>query len=438
MQDLDPLLLHEAGQLILADVELVQLALELAVALQTLGRQPGLDGAAGLTLMPAVAEAAAHGQLLDVREAGLDARQVSFPQMQLAQPRSVDEQAARGGEEQLAMRGGMAAPVVALPHLGGLLDLAPQQIVAEGGLADARGAEQPDRPARAEIGDQLRASLAGRGAHRVNRHAHGDGLDFEQALLRIGAAVELVEDNDRLGAAVPSRRQIALDAAGVVVAVETRDEEDRVHVRGHHLLLRLMTGRLAREPGPPGKHGMDHRPPLPHRRPHRHPIPHRRIARSAARPLQLMAKLPGKVRQVLGLPRRDPEQPHLRHHPGRDEPLLRTVGLEGVGEEVGEAEVLESQGRHAWGSIAPVASPQRVYPIAAMSTPAQNIPVEQRITIDSAVCNGKPTIRGKRISVQTVLEFLSAGESREEILRQYPSLEEADIDACLGTSPCTA
>jgi uncharacterized protein (DUF433 family) len=54
-----------------------------------------------------------------------------------------------------------------------------------------------------------------------------------------------------------------------------------------------------------------------------------------------------------------------------------------------------------------------------------------RITIDPALCNGKPTIRGKRITVQTILEFLSAGESREEILRQYPSLESEDIDACL-------
>jgi uncharacterized protein (DUF433 family) len=56
----------------------------------------------------------------------------------------------------------------------------------------------------------------------------------------------------------------------------------------------------------------------------------------------------------------------------------------------------------------------------------------KRITIDPAVCNGKPTLRGKRITVQTVLEFLSAGESRREILRQYPSLESADIDACLA------
>jgi uncharacterized protein (DUF433 family) len=43
----------------------------------------------------------------------------------------------------------------------------------------------------------------------------------------------------------------------------------------------------------------------------------------------------------------------------------------------------------------------------------------------------KPTIRGKRITVETVLDFLRAGEDREEILRQYPSLEAQDIDACL-------
>lgn len=54
-----------------------------------------------------------------------------------------------------------------------------------------------------------------------------------------------------------------------------------------------------------------------------------------------------------------------------------------------------------------------------------------RITIDSNLCNGKPTIRGKRIAVQTILEFLSAGDSVEEILKQYPSLEPEDIAACL-------
>lgn len=55
-----------------------------------------------------------------------------------------------------------------------------------------------------------------------------------------------------------------------------------------------------------------------------------------------------------------------------------------------------------------------------------------RISVDPEVCNGKPTIRGKRITAQTILELLGAGEDREEILRQYPSLEPEDIDACLA------
>ncbi len=54
-----------------------------------------------------------------------------------------------------------------------------------------------------------------------------------------------------------------------------------------------------------------------------------------------------------------------------------------------------------------------------------------RITVDNNICNGKPTIRGKRISVQTILEFLSAGDSKDEILKQYPTLVQEDIDACL-------
>lgn len=57
--------------------------------------------------------------------------------------------------------------------------------------------------------------------------------------------------------------------------------------------------------------------------------------------------------------------------------------------------------------------------------------IAERITLDEKVCNGKPTIRGKRITVQTILEFLGAGESAEEILKQYPSLEPEDITACL-------
>lgn len=57
--------------------------------------------------------------------------------------------------------------------------------------------------------------------------------------------------------------------------------------------------------------------------------------------------------------------------------------------------------------------------------------MDSRITINPNICNGKPTIRGKRIAVQTILEFLSNGDSFEEILENYPTLEREDIYACL-------
>lgn len=64
--------------------------------------------------------------------------------------------------------------------------------------------------------------------------------------------------------------------------------------------------------------------------------------------------------------------------------------------------------------------------------PIKHSYIDGRITIDPNLCNGKPTIRGKRITVQTIVEFLSAGETKDEILKQYPSLEEKDIYACLS------
>ena len=54
-----------------------------------------------------------------------------------------------------------------------------------------------------------------------------------------------------------------------------------------------------------------------------------------------------------------------------------------------------------------------------------------RITIQPAQLDGKPCIRGLRISVQTVLEFLSAGNTTEEIITHYPVLTREDITACL-------
>lgn len=57
--------------------------------------------------------------------------------------------------------------------------------------------------------------------------------------------------------------------------------------------------------------------------------------------------------------------------------------------------------------------------------------IADRISLSADLCNGKPTIRGLRIAVKTILEFLSVGENIKEILYQYPDLEQEDIDACL-------
>ena len=56
----------------------------------------------------------------------------------------------------------------------------------------------------------------------------------------------------------------------------------------------------------------------------------------------------------------------------------------------------------------------------------------ERITIDPDVCNGKPVVRGLRITVESILDYLSAGETPAEILRQHPMLEPEDIPACLA------
>jgi uncharacterized protein (DUF433 family) len=56
----------------------------------------------------------------------------------------------------------------------------------------------------------------------------------------------------------------------------------------------------------------------------------------------------------------------------------------------------------------------------------------ERIEINPAVCNGKPVIRNTRITVQTVLSYLSAGDSVDDVLTAHPQLERDDVLACLA------
>lgn len=59
-------------------------------------------------------------------------------------------------------------------------------------------------------------------------------------------------------------------------------------------------------------------------------------------------------------------------------------------------------------------------------------PLLQRITVDPNICFGKPCIKGTRIWVSFVLDFLAAGNSIEDVLKNYPQLHREDILACLA------
>lgn len=57
--------------------------------------------------------------------------------------------------------------------------------------------------------------------------------------------------------------------------------------------------------------------------------------------------------------------------------------------------------------------------------------IKERITINSAICHGKPTIRNKRYTVESILEYLAGGNTIKEILEEFDDLERDDILACL-------
>jgi uncharacterized protein (DUF433 family) len=55
-----------------------------------------------------------------------------------------------------------------------------------------------------------------------------------------------------------------------------------------------------------------------------------------------------------------------------------------------------------------------------------------RIAIDPNICFGKPCIKGHRIWVSLILDFLAEGMTIQQILEEYPGLVEADILACIA------
>jgi len=59
-------------------------------------------------------------------------------------------------------------------------------------------------------------------------------------------------------------------------------------------------------------------------------------------------------------------------------------------------------------------------------------PLLKRISIDPNICFGKPCIRGTRLWVSLILDFLASGATMEELLAEYPQLTMEDIQAALA------
>lgn len=59
-------------------------------------------------------------------------------------------------------------------------------------------------------------------------------------------------------------------------------------------------------------------------------------------------------------------------------------------------------------------------------------PLMDRISVDPDVCHGQPCVKGTRVMVWLVLNYLANGDSFEDILAAYPSLTREDIRACLA------
>ena len=58
--------------------------------------------------------------------------------------------------------------------------------------------------------------------------------------------------------------------------------------------------------------------------------------------------------------------------------------------------------------------------------------MHERISIDSKVCHGQACIKGTRIPVHQIVSMLANGDTIEDLLEEYPSLEREDILACLS------
>src|SRR5918996_1652898 len=285
-------------------LEMPQLAQQLPVALEPFGGQPsvgdrGQDCAPGLPPVGAVAEPARRGQLGHVREGLVDAV-ARLPEAQLAHAGRVEDEAAARQRDQLPVRRRVPALAV-LTDVCDVLPLAPQEPVDERRLPDTGRAEQRARAVALEVPRETVEAGSVRRAHDVDGDAERDRLHPRRRAGDVVGQVALVEDDDRVGAAVPAGGQVTLEAAHVEVGAERAHEEDDVHVGGHDLLARP-AGRLPREDRPARQESVDRGGVRIRRVADGHPVADRRQVGGAERG---MAELPGDLGGALAALRVD-------------------------------------------------------------------------------------------------------------------------------------
>jgi len=65
-------------------------------------------------------------------------------------------------------------------------------------------------------------------------------------------------------------------------------------------------------------------------------------------------------------------------------------------------------------------------------------PSDERIVRDKEICGGEPVFKGTRVTLRTVLASLAAGDSPEEILADFPSLQAEDVQAAIAFAAASA
>lgn len=58
------------------------------------------------------------------------------------------------------------------------------------------------------------------------------------------------------------------------------------------------------------------------------------------------------------------------------------------------------------------------------------------IELNPEICNGRPVIRGTRITVETILGYLGAGDTVDDVLEAHPNLKRTDVLACINYARC--